>query len=320
MSDGLIGDAESSDAAVELLVAKHPEIKVVQIGSDEYTINITDRGLLTLLTADGLTKVSLSGAPLITAESLGLHSNSTQHIQHLALIECSLTDKGLFKILDTCGIQLISLDVSNSCNITGEGFHGSQDKFINMEKLSLRGCRRLTQQGLSEILRMCGSRLQDLDISNSTSITGQRLEELQGKFADLKTLNLQRCYRLADQGLLKVLRMCGTKLQYLDVSWTHGHKGLDELQGKFADIKTLNLANCLMLSDQEFFKVINICGPLLKSVLLYGSNISSEAKSRMQLNRPNLTIEDYEDEDEYEDSDQHDDEHGSEDEGNDYLH
>ena len=122
--------------------------------------------------------MSLSGAPLITAENLGLTSNLAQHIQHLALIDCSLTDKALLKILDTCGIQLISFNVSGS-EITGGGFHVLQEKFINMEKLSLQGCRRLTQQGLSEILMMCCSRFQDLDISNTT-MTCQGLEELQG--------------------------------------------------------------------------------------------------------------------------------------------
>ena len=168
---GLEEGKESCDAAVELLVTKHPEIKVVQIGNSE--INITDRGLQILLTADGLTTVSLSMAGLITGENLKLHSNFAEHIQHLALLCCPLTNKGLLKILDTCGIQLISLDVSGS-EITGEGFHVLQDKFTNMEKLSLAGCD-LTQQGLLVMLSMmCGEKLQHLDISG-TDITGQGL-------------------------------------------------------------------------------------------------------------------------------------------------
>ena len=85
--EALDGDAESCDAAVELLVNKHPEIKVVQVGNSE--INITDRGLQILLTADGLTTVSLSMAGLITGETLKLHSNSAEHIQHLALLCCA---------------------------------------------------------------------------------------------------------------------------------------------------------------------------------------------------------------------------------------
>ena len=124
--DHLDGDAESCDEGVELLVTKHPKIKEIKIGKlvmfatiitfdtiniGNGNINITDRGLQALLTADGLTKLSLSRAHLIIGETLGLHSNSTQNIQHLALINCSLTDKGILKIMDTCGIQLTSLDV-----------------------------------------------------------------------------------------------------------------------------------------------------------------------------------------------------------------
>ena len=236
----LEGDAESCDKSVELLVDKHPEIKVVQIGSlNVGNDNITDKCLQTLLTADGLTKVRLWGARLITGETLKLHSNSAQHIQALTLRDCALTDKGLLLILDTCGIQLISLDVTGS-RITGEGFHVLQDKFTNMEKLSLKGCDGLTQQGLLDILRMCGRRLQDLDISG-TNITSQGLGQLQGKLANLKTL---------------------------DLNWCRG------------------------LTDQGFAEIINISGPLLETVGVWGSNISIEEQNRMQLSRPNLTIVD----------------------------
>ena len=262
---------------------------MVKIHRVKNSLNITDRSLQTLLTADSLTKVSLSDAHLITGETLKLHSNSAQHIQHLALIDCALTDKGLLKILNTCGIQLTSLDVSWS-TITGEHFHVLQDKFTNMEKLNLASCKRLTWQGQVKVLRMCGTKLQDLDISE-TNITGQGLEELQGKLADMKTLNLGHCSRLTDQGLLKVLRMCGSKLQDLNIYGTRisGH-GLEELQGKFVDLKTLNLESCRSITDQGFCEMINISGLLLETVIVWGSNISTEVKNRIRLNRPNLRI------------------------------
>ena len=231
----LNGYADSCDEALEILVSKHSEIRVFEIcfGSKN-----SDRGLQTLLTADSIAAVSLCGARLITGETLELHSNSAQHIQHLALRNCSLTDEGLLKIMEICGIKLTSLDLSGS-EITGEGLHVLQDKFKNMEKLSLAWCRGLTQQGLLEILNMCGSKLQNLNIS-ATNITGKGLEELQGKLANLKTLNLEHCYSFTDQG---------------------------------------------------FSEIINISGPLLKTVQLSGANISTETKNRIKLNRPNLKFE-----------------------------
>ena len=236
----LEGDAESCDEAVALLVAKHPELEAVQIGDCFCfpSLNITDRGLQTLLAAIGLTKVSLSWAPFITGETLELPSTSVQHIKILALRYCSLTDEGLWQIMEIVGSQLTALDVTGS-TITGEGFHILKDKFTNLEKVSLLTCRCLTNQGLFEILDMCGTKLQALNISG-TPITGQGLDEMQGKFADLEALNLSRCLRLTDQGLSEILRLCGRKLHNLNISYTTvGSQRLEELHRQFADLKIL---------------------------------------------------------------------------------
>ena len=166
--------------------------------------------------------MSLSGTRFITGEALKLDSNSAQHIQHLDFIDCQLTDNGLLKILIMSGIQLISLHVTGSY-ITGQGFHVLQDKFTNMEKLSLARCMQLTQRGLWEILIMCGTKLQHLDISWKYFINAQEQDKLQGKFSDLKTRNLGSSWIFNSQGPLKVLRMCETKLSAL---------------------KTLNLEHC----------------------------------------------------------------------------
>ena len=151
---------------MELLVNKHPEIKAVENG-DHYrdSLNITDIGLQTLLTAECLTKVSLYRANLITGESLKLHVNSAQHIQHLSLNFCSLTDKGLLRIMAMCGTQLTSLDVTGS-KITGEGFHALQNKFTNMEKLSLEWCFKISDQGFSEIINISGPLLNTVQLSS----------------------------------------------------------------------------------------------------------------------------------------------------------
>ena len=271
------GEPDSCDEAVELLVAKHPEMKVVQIVGD-YT---TDKGLQALLTAEGLNTLVLSKTPHITGETLKLRSNSVKHIKHLALKDGSLSNKGLLKILKMCGIQLISLDVTGS-DITGKGFHVLQGKFKNIELLRLRDCFRLTQQGLLEILMMCGGKLQDLDISG-TNITGQGLEELQGKFGDLDTLELRGCSSLTDQGLFKILRMCGNKLHYLNIYDTKATgQGLEELQIKFANLKILHLGSCPNLTDQGLLNILRTCGNKLQYIDIAEANITGQGLNRLQ--------------------------------------
>ena len=238
----------------------------------------------------------------ITGEGFHVLQGKFTHMEKLSLGQCrGITQQGLLEILKMCGCKLQNLDISNT-NITGQGLEELHGKFADLKTLDLSWCGSLTDQGLLKVLMISGSKLQDLNITQ-TNITGQGLDELKGKLADLKTLSIQWCSSLTDQGLLKVLRICGTKLKDLDISSTGiTGQGLEELQGKFVDLRTLNLDFCYSLSDQGFSEIINISGPLLETVKLFDSWMSTEVRNRISLNRPNLTIEgghreEYEDED-----------------------
>ena len=183
--------------------------------------------------------------------------------------------------MQICGIQLTSLDVTGS-KITGEGFDVLQDKFTNMEKLSLGSCMRLTNKGLLEFMSMCGCKLHDLNISD-TSITSQGIDDLQGKLANIKTLNLRSCCRITDQGLLKILSRCGSMLQNLDMSETKlTGQGLDDLQGKLANIKTLKLRSCSRITDQSLLKILKMCGSNLQDLDIFFTNITGQELDELQ--------------------------------------
>ena len=251
-------------------------------------LRLTPQGLVEILDMCGgkLKDLNISWTN-VTGHCLDELQGKFADLKKLNLYNLSLTDQGLLQVLRMCGTKLQEINISNT-NVTGQGLDDLQGKFAYLEILNLNQCRSLTDQGLLKVLRMCGSKLQDLDISE-TSITGQGLEDLQGKMADLKTLTLRCCSSLTDQGLLMILMMCGTKLLNINISITDiTGQGLEEMEGKFADLKTLNLEDCIMVTQaQGFSNIINISGPLLETVV-WGFYISTEVKNRLRLNRPNL--------------------------------
>ena len=66
---------------------------------------------------------------------------------------------------------------------------------------------------------MCGPKLQCLNISG-TEVTGEEVEELREKFADLKTLDLQYCPNLTDQGFYEIIDISNPLLETLKLEGT----------------------------------------------------------------------------------------------------
>ena len=98
---------------------------------------------------------------------------------------------------------------------------------------------------------MCGTKLQHLNISWNFNLTGQGLDRLQGKFSDLKKLNLEYCWVFPDEELLKELRMCGTM---------------------FSALTTMNLEYRVIGLDQGFQVQMKVVG----------SNISTNVKNKVK--------------------------------------
>ena len=110
-------------------------------------------------------------------------------------------------------------------------------------KLELEGmCSQLTDNGLIQILQLCGSTLKSLDV-NHTDITGENLSEYNGTLPCLTNLELGACFELTDKGLLHILQLCGSKLQSLDISSTNiTGENLSEYKGTLPCLTKLGLA------------------------------------------------------------------------------
>ena len=173
----------------------------------------TDRDICQLLASSGdlfrvldLNYTTFSGDGLV---GLNLKFNK---LTKLNLSSCKhLTDKGLREVLRASGPNLKVLQLY-STDITGEGLMGLDMEFTKLGILNLGACSYLADEGLLELLRLCGPHLTALNLY-STDITGEGVAALDVKFTKLETLHVDCCEYLTDQGLCELLDICGLQLQ-----------------------------------------------------------------------------------------------------------
>ena len=126
----------------------------------------------------------------------------------------------------------------------------------------MRSCKQLTDKGLLQIIQLCGSTLESLDVSR-TAITGENLSEYKGTLPCLTNLNLgsYEPSQLTDKGLLQILQLCGSKLQSLDISYTNiTGENLTEYNETLPCLTNLNLRPCKQLTAKGLLQIIQLCG------------------------------------------------------------
>ena len=231
--------------------------------------SITSQGLTDLLKICGikLKSVNLVYNRGLTGEGLSVLPGRLINLETLDLQECSsLANQGLIDLLKICGTKLKSLYLADNKELTGEGVSVLEGKLINLETLNLGGCSSLTGQGFIDLLKICGTKLKSLYLADNKELTGEGLSVLEGKLINLETLSLRGCYSLANQGLIDLLKICGTKLKYLNLSGHHNLTGygFSVLEGKLINLETLDLRGCPSLTGQGLTELLQICGTKLK--------------------------------------------------------
>ena len=282
-----------SGEGLSVLKAKLSNLDTLNLGFCRF---ITKQGMLELLQMCGakLTVLQIYGT-IVTGEGLSALQGKLENLDMLDLKYCRrITTQGMIEILQMCGTKLKALDISGT-KITGESLFGVSGKLINLEILTLGGCDSITQQGLLELLQLCGTQLKALNLA-ATKITGEGLSVLRGKLNKLETLYLRACRWITNQGMMELLQMCGPELKVLNLSSTNiSGEGLSVLQGKLINLETLDLGYCECITDQGISEILETCGPGLRSLTLGNSqdgippSIQCIAE-KAQLTRPKLTI------------------------------
>ena len=177
----------------------------------------------------------------------------------------NLSDKGLTKILSKSKRSLKELVLVDS-DTKGIGLASGVKSLPNLETLNLAECYKLKDKGLVKVLKICGSKLKVLNISN-TNTTGIGLEEGVMSLPNLDILDLNRSEELRDEGLIEILRISRSKLRCLDLSWTMiTGIGLEEGVEYLPMLEDLNLSGCMYLKAEGLNQIRRISGSKLTSL------------------------------------------------------
>ena len=237
---------------------------------------LTDYGLMKFLQLCGSTLKSLNLSETnITGENLTEFKGTLPCLENLNLISCKqLTDNGLLLILQLCGSTLRSLDIQYA-NITGENLSEFKGNLPCLKNLNFGCCRQLTENGLLQFLKVCGSTLTSLDIED-TNITGENLSKYMSTLPCLENLNLLYCEQLTDKGLLQILQLCGITLRFLNISETNiTGENLSEYKGILPCLENLNIRSS-RLTNSSLLQILQLCGSSLSSLDISETNISGE--------------------------------------------
>jgi len=178
------------------------------------------------------------------------------------------------KILRRYRSNLRELKLDGS-NITGVGIKRGVRSLPQLEILNLANCEKLIDNGLVEILSISGKKLRYLDVSY-TSIIGVGLEERVKSLPNLETLIMADCDELSNGGLVEILRISGSKLRYLDVSWTSvTGVGFKDGVKSLPMLENLKLAFCDELTEEGLQEILSTAGNRLKILCVNRERISA---------------------------------------------
>jgi len=236
-----LSETDASLVGLEKGVESLPNLEKLNLDD---SLGLSNKGLIEVLRISGTHMKELYlYSTFITGTGIEANVRSLPSLQILDLSYSSdFTDEGLYEILKICGTKLRELNLS-STNITGTGIEANVRSLPSLQILDLSSSK-ITDNGFHEILRICGTKLRELNLS-STNITGTGIEANVRSLPSLLILDLSSS-KITDNGFQEILRICGTKLIDLTLSSTNiTGVGLEER------VKCLPSLQILCLDDSD---------------------------------------------------------------------
>ncbi|GKU87268.1 hypothetical protein SLEP1_g1698 [Rubroshorea leprosula] len=141
-------------------------------------------------------------------------------------------------------------------------------------KLSIRGSRGVTNQGLKAISRGCPS-LKVLSLWNLSSIGDEGLSEIASGCHQLEKLDLCHCPTITDKSLLAIAKNCPNLTDLTIESCSNiENKGLQAIAQSCPNLKSISIKDCPHVGDQGITGLMCSASYSLAKVKLQSLNIS----------------------------------------------
>ena len=220
--------------------------------------NITDAGIILLLTRVGgdLEDLDLSETN-VTLDNIGDLTNRFPNLKKLSLLGCcNITDAGIIMLLNRVGGDLEDLDLSET-NLTLDNIGDLTNRFLNLKKLNLLGCRNITDAGTVLLLNRVGGDLEDLDLSD-TNITLNSIGDLNSRYLKLEVLSFYFCRNITDAGTILLLNRVGGELKHLNLSDTNiALNRMGDLTSSFPKLEYVDLKGCPNITEANVISLLS---------------------------------------------------------------
>lgn len=269
--------AELTDIGLRMLVKTWPNLWRLRLSSrsEEAVRQVSDLGLMTLLSqCNQLQDLALDSFKLLTDATLAELSVSCPHIHSLSLDYTSVTGEGL---------QLLSS--------------------LQLRRLSLKGCRRVREEGLTELLRSQPG-LQRVNLSCTSGVTDGVVEALMNcpelerltlneamvsesvfstlaEMVRLQGLAVNYCAELESLHMVQLLGSLSlTRLSLVGYSQLTEQDLLEACSGSLHTLRQLRVDNCRAIGDSCLQELLRTC-PRLRHVYMLGCRISAQVVRRL---------------------------------------
>ena len=249
--------------------------------------------MLKLVGENRLLSLYLADCTQFTGEEEGISDlkANLEHLETLCLVRCpKLTNKGFAKLLINAGSRLkkLQLDWTRLNDLMVAELVPSQ---YALQDLQLRGCPKLSNQGLLGLLNTLGRNLLNLDLSVS-NISGEGFVESGIKLESLQILNLANCSSLTDQGLSELVNITGGHLKELLLpgNRTIVGQGLAVSDLPLKRLQVLDLSFCDKVTNQWMWEILDVTGQTLSTLILSGTKIIGEGFAALNLRMDKMQV------------------------------
>ncbi|XP_023348065.1 uncharacterized protein LOC111716808 isoform X3 [Eurytemora carolleeae] len=236
----LVNDA--TDEGLKYFARKHPEIIEFQLGSDD-TDTDTDTDTVSVTDTD-TSKCSLNGLQTVMSLPNLTSVKINRKIQ-------PIPDQSIFSMLFILSSRLTTLGLYNLQNIPEESI-----------LVLLHSC-----SSSLKTIHLSGRKTLDSMVIAYTPITGEKLKEFEGTMECLETFDFHSCEQITDGGLLQIIRICGSTLTELNLSFTPlTGEGLVNCTSSLENVEKLDCSFAFELTDHGLFQLLSLCGDNLETL------------------------------------------------------
>ncbi|KAJ8577168.1 hypothetical protein ON010_g2043 [Phytophthora cinnamomi] len=213
--------------------------------------------------------LNVTGCTGLNDLALGHLGHRSKGIESLNISACTeLSDQGLLWLLDDMldhsigGARLTHIDVSYCPGLSANGIHNVVLRCPNIVSLNLSGCTHLRDANVIDIINAC-EKIVCLELAFCREISDNVLYAIAKHFS-LEELNLSRCVRVTDDGLL-------------------------EIAGQSSVLRRLNVAACKKLTERSLIALLEGCRLLEEMDVTHCPFFSPETLARFVKRKVKVT-------------------------------